>query len=73
MLLILGKTSLLAEKFGLARDDWNGFNILQRAASRVGGLDLGFRPNNDSSLDSLGILDAASTGKLDVLYLLRGG
>ena len=25
-------------------DHWNGFNVLQTAASRVGGLDLGFLP-----------------------------
>ncbi|HEU0117676.1 MAG TPA: NADH-quinone oxidoreductase subunit NuoG, partial [Alphaproteobacteria bacterium] len=36
----------LAEKFNMVRDDWNGFNVLQLAASRVGGLDLGFVPQS---------------------------
>ena len=31
---------------GLVRDDWNGFNVLHRAAARVGGLDLGFVPGD---------------------------
>ena len=33
----------IAEALGLVRDDWNGFNVLHTAASRVGGLDLGLR------------------------------
>ncbi len=33
-----------ADKYQLIRDDWNGFNILHHAASRVGGLDIGMVP-----------------------------
>ena len=43
----LGKGALngclaLAEKYKLVRDDWNGFNVLHMAASRMGGLMLGY-------------------------------
>ncbi len=31
-----------AETFDLVRDDWNGFNVLHMAASRMGGLMLGY-------------------------------
>jgi NADH-quinone oxidoreductase subunit G len=43
----LGKGALepglaFAKKFSLVRDDWNGFNVLHMAASRMGGLMLGY-------------------------------
>ena len=66
---LLVKARKLAEDSGAVSGDWNGFNVLQRAASRVGGLDLGFVPEG-SSLDTAGIVDAAGSGKLDVVYLL---
>ncbi len=59
----------LAEHFGMIRADWNGFNVLQRAASRVGGLDLGFVPGV-YGLGTRGILQAAETGRMELLYLL---
>jgi NADH-quinone oxidoreductase subunit G len=59
----------IAEQFGMIREDWCGFNVLQLAASRVGGLDIGFVPKA-GGLDTNGILRAASTGGLDVVYLL---
>ena len=68
--VILFKVRQLAEKFEMISDGWNGFNLLQSAASRVGGLDLGFKPNNDSALDTLGILKAASSNNLDLIFLL---
>ncbi len=34
----------LAEHFNAVREDWNGFNVFQHAASRIGGLDLDFLP-----------------------------
>ncbi len=34
----------LAGRYGFVTDTWNGFNVLQRSASRVGGLDIGFIP-----------------------------
>src|SRR5689334_9365967 len=49
--------------------NWNAFNLLNCAASRVAGLDLGFVPG-DGGLDVAGMLSAAAAGKLEVLYLL---
>ena len=51
---------------GLVREGWNGVNVLHSAASRVGGLDMGFIPR-DGGLDVAGML---RPGALDVLYLL---
>ncbi|MFA5041723.1 MAG: NADH-quinone oxidoreductase subunit NuoG [Bdellovibrionales bacterium] len=55
----------LAEHFNAIREDWNGFNVLQNAASRVGGLDLGFLPQRSGS----GTRDILK-GKMDALWLL---
>ncbi|MGH6792157.1 MAG: molybdopterin-dependent oxidoreductase, partial [Methyloceanibacter sp.] len=49
--------------------DWNGFNVLHSAASRVAGLDLGFVPGQGGR-DVDGILDGASAGEIEVVYLL---
>jgi NADH-quinone oxidoreductase subunit G len=59
----------LAAVEGKDAADWNPFNVLHTAASRVAGLDLGFVPQV-GGLDAAGIIAAAGKGKLDVLYLL---
>ena len=59
----------LAEKFNMIQPDWNGFNVLQLAAARVGGLDLGFLPQANG-LGTRGILAAAESGKMEIVYLL---
>ncbi|MFP6713137.1 MAG: NADH-quinone oxidoreductase subunit NuoG [Rhodospirillales bacterium] len=56
---ILGAARKIAEDTGMITDDWNGFNVLHTAASRVGGLDLGFLPSAEFSY-----------GDMDVVYLL---
>ena len=48
---------------------WNAFNVLNGAASRVAGLDLGFVPG-EGGLDVAAMLAAAGKGQLDALYLL---
>ncbi len=48
---------------------WRSFNVLQTAASRVAGLDLGFVPQ-DGGLDVRGMLAAAGSGALDLVWLL---
>ena len=48
---------------------WNGFSVLHTAASRVGGLDLGFLPG-EGGADVAGILDGASKGAIKAVYLL---
>jgi NADH-quinone oxidoreductase subunit G len=66
---ILAAARAVAESCGLIKDGWNGFNILHRAASRVGGLDLGFVPGQ-SGKGTRAILDAASSGEIEIVYLL---
>ncbi len=66
---VLGLARRIAERFGMVKDGWNGFNVLHTAAARVGGLELGFLPG-PGGRDVAGILDAASSGALDVVYLL---
>jgi len=58
-----------AEKLGCIREDWNGFNVLQRAASRVGALDIGFVPGEDGK-GFHDIIDGAKDGSIKALYLL---
>ncbi|MDB5438340.1 MAG: dehydrogenase subunit, partial [Caulobacteraceae bacterium] len=66
---ILAVAAEAAKAFGVVRDGWNGFNVLQTAASRVAGLDMGFLPG-EGGLDALGMLDASHKGDLDLLFLL---
>jgi len=56
----------IADKYGLVREDWNGFNVLHTAASRVGALDLGLV--SDLGVD--GILDGAAKGNIEVVFNL---
>ncbi|QXK91920.1 NADH-quinone oxidoreductase subunit G [Neoehrlichia mikurensis] len=67
---ILVLASKIAEKFNMIQEQWNGFNVLHKAAARVGGLDVGFIPKNFSNIDVLKILKKAECGDIDVLYLL---
>ncbi len=59
----------LAEKFNMIQPDWNGFNVLQLAAARTGGIDLGFLPKGNG-LGTRDILTAAESGKMEMIYLL---
>ncbi len=62
---VLGTARKLAEATGMIADGWNGFNVLHTAASRVGGLDLGFVPGEGGA----GTNEILS-GSMDVVYLL---
>jgi len=66
---ILTQARAIAENYKLLRDGWNGFNVLHRAAARVGGLDLGMVPGAGGR-DVAGILDAASSGQIEIVFLL---
>ncbi len=59
----------IADRFGVVKNGWNGFNILQPAASRVGALMMGFLPGKGGD-DTDVILKCASQGHLKFLYLL---
>ena len=66
---VLAMARAIAETYGLVRDDWNGFNVLHRAAARVGGLDLGFVPG-PGGYDVAGIVEGCRSGRIEMLYLL---
>jgi NADH-quinone oxidoreductase subunit G len=68
---VLALATKAAVAMGALKPDrgWNGFNVLHTAAARVGGLDLGFVPGKGGR-DSDGILDGASAGEIEVVYLL---
>ena len=59
----------LAEDMGVVTKDWNGFNVLHRAASRVGALDAGFVPQKGGR-DFTQIIEGTKDGSIKALYLL---
>ena len=66
---VLGATARIAEATGAVADGWNGFGVLNVAASRVGGLDLGFVPQ-EGGMNTAGILAGARSGMIDTVFLL---
>jgi NADH-quinone oxidoreductase subunit G len=66
---VLAAARAIAGRYGMVRDDWNGFNVLHTAAARVGGLELGLVPG-PGGLDVPGMLQAAGRGAIEVLLLL---
>jgi NADH-quinone oxidoreductase subunit G len=66
---VLAMARAVAERYRLVREEWNGFNVLHRAAARVAGLDLGFVPGPGGS-DVDGIIEGCRSGRIEVLYLL---
>jgi NADH-quinone oxidoreductase subunit G len=62
---VLSTAAGAAKAIGAVKEGWNGFAVLQTAASRVAALDLGFVPGDDG-------LDAAAIagGAVDVIYNL---
>ncbi|WP_019995314.1 NADH-quinone oxidoreductase subunit NuoG [Aureimonas ureilytica] len=62
---VLNSVAALAREIGAVTDTWNGFNVLHTAASRVGGLDIGFVPQA-GSLSA----EAMAKGGVDVLFNL---
>ncbi len=66
---ILALARQAAENLGMVSENWNGFNVLQTAAGRVAGMDLGFLPGQGGR-DLPGILAGASQGEIEAVYLL---
>ena len=65
---VLGHSMALAEAAGAVREEWCGFSVLHSAAGVVGGLEIGLVPG-ENGLGTLEILEAARSGRLDVLFL----
>ncbi|MBD9372043.1 NADH-quinone oxidoreductase subunit G [Rhizobium sp. ARZ01] len=63
-LAVLGNVVKLAESVGAVSAEWNGLAVLHTAASRVGGLDLGFVPGEGGKAASEILTET------DVLFLL---
>lgn len=61
---VLGLAARLAQAVNAVTAEWNGFAVLHTAAARVGGLDIGFVPQNG------GKDVAAMLGGTEVLFLL---
>ncbi|WP_340119137.1 NADH-quinone oxidoreductase subunit NuoG [Pelagibius sp. 7325] len=66
---VLAAARKVAERYGMAKDGWNGFNLLHTAAARVGGLDLGFLPG-EGGRDRDGILAGCEDGSVRAIFLL---
>jgi NADH-quinone oxidoreductase subunit G len=62
---LLAFAGKLAETYPFIQDQWNGFNVLHTAASRVGGLDIEFSPGKGCSNTA-----EMLKGSMEVLYLL---
>jgi NADH-quinone oxidoreductase subunit G len=63
---ILSMAAKAAVSVGAIKDGWNGFSVLHTAASRVGGLDIGFVPGQGGKTAG----DMAKAGAFDVVFLL---
>jgi NADH-quinone oxidoreductase subunit G len=66
---IMGLVWKICEKFNLNREGWNGFNVLQKAASRVAGLDLNLLPQA-KGYGTAQMIEKFEKGSLKLLYLL---
>ena len=66
---ILDLAAKIAQTTTMVTEDWNGFNVLHTAASRVGGLDLGFVPG-EGGKDVANILTGVEGGDIELVYLL---
>jgi len=66
---VIALCAKIATMGGDVAEGWNGLAMLHGAASRVGGLDIGFVPHDGGvcSADQIGL---AGKGELDVLFLL---
>lgn len=59
-----------AEDLGIVKKGWNGFNVLHRAASRVGALDIGFSPVAKGAKGFNEIVAGTKDGSIKALFLL---
>ncbi|TFF27667.1 NADH-quinone oxidoreductase subunit G [Jiella endophytica] len=62
---VLSAAAALAREIGAFAEGWNGFNVLHTAASRVGGLDIGFTPGTSGKT-----FGEMAAGGVDLLFNL---
>lgn len=62
---VLGAARTIADAVGAVKDGWTGFGVLHTSAARVGGLDMGFVPQ-DGGMDTAAI----AAGGADVVIAL---
>lgn len=67
--VLQAKLMELAEKMGVVTKDWNGFSVLQAAASRVGALDIGFVPGAKGK-GFAEICEGTKSGDIKAVFLL---
>ncbi len=67
--MILSQIYRLCEAYKVMRKDWQGYNMLHRAAARVGGLTLGLVPEK-GGMSTSEILEASKQKKVKCVYLL---
>lgn len=65
---LMNAVKTLVDKCEVVREGWNGYNMLHYAASRVGGLEIGFVPQKNG-LDIAGMIGAIAQKELDMLFL----
>jgi NADH-quinone oxidoreductase subunit G len=56
----------IADGFNMVREDWNGFNVLHTAASRVGALDVGFHSAKPIDMAGLKLVYLLGADELDM-------
>ena len=61
---------MIAQKSNLIKEDWNGFNVLNKYASRVGGLTVEFVPYK-GGMSAKKIKDSLRSNTIDILFLIE--
>ena len=60
----------IAHKYNFVKEGWNGFNVLNHAAARIGAMDLGFTPRGDGKNINQ-IIDDCRREVIKLVYLLN--
>ena len=66
---VLGYARRIAEDTGMVSEEWNGFNILHTAASRVGGIEIGFMPEKEFLFSDIGVFFLLGADEIDMIKL----
>ncbi|MDX2083531.1 MAG: NADH-quinone oxidoreductase subunit NuoG [Rickettsiales bacterium] len=66
--LILQYAKKIAEKFGLIKENWNGFNFLAKSSGFINGLEVGFTPNQ-ADIDVHTILQKIEKTEIKLIFL----